>query len=128
LTVLLAGDDRALRSLLEIVLLRAGYHVIAVSELRQALTLAASPGFRADLILADIDLPGADGGLLATLFCDSFPGVKVLFLTGDSPHVITRRNWPAGSDVLHKPFRPSQLVAHVQRVIGPLAAVATAAL
>jgi DNA-binding response OmpR family regulator len=57
--VLLAEDDRALRRLLEVLLERAGYEVIAAADGLEAMKLALSN--EVDIVITDAMMPNLDG-------------------------------------------------------------------
>jgi DNA-binding NtrC family response regulator len=67
-TVLVVDDDPVQRRLLDAMLKRSGYEVIAVDGGEQALALAADETQRIDCIVLDLVMPGLDGmGVLAAL-------------------------------------------------------------
>src|SRR3546814_8114227 len=61
--ILLAEDDASMREFLAKALRNAGHHVVAVGDGLDA--MESLDGFRADLLLADVVMPGLDGIELA---------------------------------------------------------------
>src|SRR3546814_6051539 len=57
--ILLAEDDASMREFLAKALRNAGHHVVAVGDGLDA--MESLDGFRADLLLADVVMPGLDG-------------------------------------------------------------------
>src|SRR5580704_18467225 len=58
--VLLADDDEAVRSMLQVALERDGFEVVAVAGVRDALSRIASENF--DVLLSDLHMPHAGDG------------------------------------------------------------------
>jgi CheY-like chemotaxis protein len=124
--VLIVDDDVNLSRLAGMILENSGqYEVLIVNESVRA--LAAALQFRPDVMLLDVDMPGKDGGDLAReAACDQhLRGIPILFLTGlvsheeagDSP--LER----GGMKFLAKPVEPALLLATVDRLALPVAAV-----
>ena len=79
---------------------------------------------RIDLFLADIALPDGNGCELAVAMRQQKPNLRVLFVSGHVGSEVCRFY---GLDVtdehfLRKPFRPSELVKSVERVLSVTAA------
>ena len=58
--ILIVDDDARLSTLMRTILERGGYE--AREENRSFAALATARGFRPDLVLLDVDMPGKDGG------------------------------------------------------------------
>src|SRR3546814_12200103 len=69
-----------MREFLAKALRNAGHHVVAVGDGLDA--MESLDGFRADLLLADVVMPGLDGIELARRAAKLQPGLKVMFITG----------------------------------------------
>jgi len=106
--ILLVEDDMLLRPLMTSVLQKAGYDVMDVGTVREAMV---QRGPFALLILDEI-LPNGRGKQVA----DFFAGTPTLYATAYPAEV------PAGAELLPKPFIASELVRAVRRVLGPEAA------
>src|SRR3546814_10722216 len=72
--ILLAEDDASMREFLAKALRNAGHHVVAVGDGLDA--MESLDGFRADLLLADVVMPGLDGIELARRAAKLQPGLK----------------------------------------------------
>ena len=73
-------------------------------------------GLRVDLIFSDLVMPGElNGYLLAAKVKSSFPDVKILLTSGYASDVVTGRMGQGEYyEILHKPYRLSQLAARLQ--------------
>ncbi|MCK9368129.1 MAG: response regulator [Metallibacterium scheffleri] len=112
--VLVVDDDAAQAAFAETVLRRAGMQTRTVVE--PLATLDELERFQPDLILMDINMPGADGFELTALIREreAFVATPIVFLSGDPD---TDRQFAAldagGDDFIAKPVRPRHLIAAV---------------
>ncbi len=114
--VLLVDDEALLRETMAEALVDLGYTVIKAADAPAALALLAQ-GARPDLLVTDLRLPGGlDGLQLAARLRDAWPGLPVLFITGDTQGLGETALAPR-TEVLAKPFR----LAMLARVVGALA-------
>lgn len=117
--VLLVEDDPANRGLASRILSNCGYpHEVAVDG-EDALEKVAER--RPDLILMDLSMPGMDGWE-ATRRLRAEPGnesVRVIALTAHAMRGDREKALASGcDDVLTKPYRPSELIAAIKRMVG----------
>ena len=121
-TILLAEDEPQTAQLIEFKLRQAGLQVVRVSDGEQA--LAQVPLVRPALILLDGLMPVMAGfEVLRRLKEDARTrGIPVIMLTARSrdKDVVTGLELGA-ADYMIKPFSPSELVARVRKVLGPMA-------
>jgi len=80
ITVLVADDDKATRTLLNRYLTSMGYEVIEAADGAQAQALAVAR--RPDIILLDIFMPGKDGIEALKELAPKMPGTSFLIITG----------------------------------------------
>ena len=114
--ILLAEDDASMREFLAKALRNAGHHVVAVGDGLDA--MESLDGFRADLLLADVVMPGLDGIELARRAAKLQPGLKVMFITGFAAVALNPdSNAPKDAKVLSKPFHLRELVSEVDKMI-----------
>ncbi len=112
--VLVVDDDAAQAAFAETVLRRAGMLTRTVVE--PLATLDELERFLPDLILMDINMPGADGLELTALIREreAFVSTPIVFLSGDPD---ADRQYAAldagGDDFIAKPVRPKHLIAAV---------------
>jgi PAS domain S-box-containing protein len=105
--IMLVEDEELVRSLLQEVLERAGYDVLAAADADEATALARSAG-EIDLLVTDLGLPGTGGSVLAERLARERPGLLVLYTSG---YVDAEQREAA--DVLEKPFTPDDLLRRV---------------
>jgi two-component system KDP operon response regulator KdpE len=111
-TILLIEDDEALAQLIQLLLERAGYTVLAVNNGKEGLELAREQD--PDLVLLDILMPDMDGWHVYEEL-QNITDVPVLFLTalGDE-HNITYGLGLGADDYIVKPFGYKELVTRVK--------------
>jgi DNA-binding response OmpR family regulator len=113
--VLIVDDDRTLADVIAFTMRREGYEVVKAYDGNSALRRWAEEG--PDLVLLDINLPGADGFSV----CESIretSDVPIIMLTvrGEDDDVV--RGLELGADdYIAKPFSPRQLVARAKAVL-----------
>lgn len=111
-TVLVAEDERALRSVLRVVLEAAGATVFDADNGAQALRiLELHPEVEA--ILTDLQMPVMDGYELACAAADLRPGLPVMACTALDAELIPTAQRALFDRVAAKPFIPSTLVANI---------------
>ncbi|MHB8771102.1 MAG: CHASE2 domain-containing protein [Syntrophales bacterium] len=117
-TVLIAEDDRSIRTLVPDLLEPLGYRVIAARSGAEAVQLAQAAGRRIDILLTDVVMPGMGGKELARMLQTIYPGIKVLFMSGYSEDVITRHGVEQeGVAFIQKPLIPHKLVLKLREVL-----------
>jgi CheY-like chemotaxis protein len=111
--VLVVEDSAAVRGLIVVILERAGYQVIAVSDSGSALE-AGGDLSSSDLVICDVRLEGQSGIGLCDHLRAKIPGLKVLYISGQNLHA------PLAGDsaFMLKPFHPEALVAKVKELTG----------
>jgi signal transduction histidine kinase/ActR/RegA family two-component response regulator len=109
-TILLVEDDHDVRAYVVEILRELHYRVLEAHDADSALGLIDRNDVRVDLLLADLVLPGMNGGQLAKEVKARQPQAKVLFMTGYSRDAINSQ-WPTDPDVevLHKPLMQDAL-------------------
>lgn len=114
-SLLLVEDNDQVRQHTEAMLTGLGYHLQVAANGPAALALLDS-GFRPDLLIADVILPGSiTGRQVAEQAQRRLPGLKVLFISGYPGSVLLENGrLPPGMDLLDKPFRRSELARRVR--------------
>jgi signal transduction histidine kinase/ActR/RegA family two-component response regulator len=115
-TILLAEDDEKIRDVLQQLLSRQGFYVLACADGQHALELAEGLQGKIDLLISDIRMPRMDGVSLAHTLVQTRPDLKVLLISGhlgDSNISLqaVRPEWT----LLRKPF---QLQDFLQKIVG----------
>lgn len=114
--ILLAEDDEALRRFLAQALAKAGHTVTDFGDGTEA--YECLKGYRFDLLLTDIVMPGMDGIELAKRAAEMDGKLKIMFITGFAAVALhPSSNAPKQAKVLSKPFHLREIVAEVDRMI-----------
>lgn len=114
--LLLVEDDPLVRVTLAEVLTEAGFSVIEAEDAEAALSLVARHA-DLDVLLTDINLPGADGFALASAARRLRPGLPVVYASGRLTEADPRRALP-DAPFLAKPFSVAAAIATLQGVMG----------
>ena len=123
--MLVAEDDDSLRTMIELVLGREGYRVVACGDgtrAQAALAEASAGEASLDAALLDLRMPGASGAeLLRYIRGDErLRSLGVIAMSGYSDALQAQQARAAGADVfLAKPFTVDQLTSTLRSVVGP---------
>ena len=117
-TVLLVEDEPSVRLVLGRILREQGYTVLEAPHGRTALTIAADPETRIDLVIADVVMPELGGRELAEKLEERRSGVPVLFISGDTGHDVVERGLiERNRPFLAKPVAPDALARKVRELL-----------
>ena len=116
ISVLLAEDDSALRRFLEIVLERAGYEVISVSDGLEAMKAAVSRPL--DVVVTDAMMPNLSGHEFCRFLRDSpsLSHLPVIMLSA-LERKDTNHNAEAADVFLAKPVSGEQLIECIEELL-----------
>jgi DNA-binding response OmpR family regulator len=108
--VLIVEDEADVRHLMTVVLQRAGYEIISVSNLAEARAALSLHEFHAAVI--DLCLPDGRGDQVAELVRAQYPETRIV-MTSAFAHasLMLQVAADAGDTFIAKPFRNSELVA-----------------
>jgi CheY-like chemotaxis protein len=119
--ILVVDDEPSITRLLKLNLEQTGDYEVATENVSKA-ALAAAEAFRPDLILADVVMPGLDGGALASQLRASprLKGVPIVFLTAavTREEVRARRGLVGGLPFLAKPVDLHEVLTCLERHLG----------
>jgi two-component system, cell cycle sensor histidine kinase and response regulator CckA len=122
-TVLLVEDDDEVRRLLKDALEQYGYTVLEAPNGGAALLICERYPGSIHLLVTDVVMPHLDGHRVAERLRGIRAGMKVLFISGYTEHVVTNQDpTHPESGFLAKPFTPDSLARKVREVIGLSAA------
>ena len=114
--ILLAEDDESLRRFLAAALVKAGHDVTDFGDGTEA--YECLKGFRFDLLLTDIVMPGMDGIELAKRAAEMDTALKIMFITGFAAVALHPSSQaPKQAKVLSKPFHLRDLVNEVGKML-----------
>ncbi len=115
-TITILEDEAALARLLTDALTRSGYATATYADGREG--LRAIQQRPADLLLADVMLPGLDGFAVVRELRRTLPELPVLFLTArGAPADVVRGFEAGGNDYLKKPFSLDELLLRVRELL-----------
>jgi PAS domain S-box-containing protein len=116
-TILLVEDDPNVRQLAAQLLDQLGYNFIEAGDGPAALAaLAEAP--QIDLLFTDVMLPrGMNGVEVAKRAREIIPDLKVLFMSGYAEGALAPAAGGIEMDLMHKPFRKSELATRLRRAL-----------
>lgn len=118
-TILVVEDDPVLRASLIYVLEEGGVPAVGLANADEALAFLLEESDNVAAVLTDVMMPGTTDGLqLAGMVARQWPNIVVLVTSG---RVRPVEDLPANVEFIAKPWRPSQVIAAIQK-----AALATA--
>jgi PAS domain S-box-containing protein len=117
-TVIVVDDEAAIRAVAHRVLSRAGYSVVTAANGQEVLSLLRDRETHADMILADVVMPGLTGRAFAEQVGKLRPAVPVLFMSGYERPADLADSWPGTeTHVLAKPFSRAALLTAVSELL-----------
>ncbi|MFZ5799305.1 MAG: response regulator [Thermodesulfobacteriota bacterium] len=117
--IMTVEDSTSLREMITFTLGEAGYEVAEAADGLDA--LAKLKGFKADLIITDLNMPNMNGiELTRSLRADpAYKFAPIIFLTTESQLQKKQAAKEAGATGwIVKPFKPDQLLQVVRKVLG----------
>ena len=117
-TILVVDDEAAIANLLRRMLEPEGYSILSANSAKEA--LAAAEQQDVDLLLTDVRMPEVNGYQLASEFSQRWPDKPVLYMSGYTDAIGLHATLGTGVTLIEKPFRPSQLLAHVAAALAPV--------
>jgi CheY-like chemotaxis protein len=111
--ILVVEDEAVVRSAITRVLEGAGYRVLQARDAGEALATLAERTSVVAAVVSDVAMPEVSGERLGTIVARLWPGMPILFISGQA--------YEGGGRFLAKPFSPEQLVSAVQQILGLLA-------
>lgn len=112
-TLLVVEDDPTLRSSLVYVLEEGGLPAVGLSNADEAIGFLLEEAHNISAVLTDVMMPGTTDGLqLAGLIARQWPHIIVLVTSG---RVRPIEDLPVNVHFLPKPWRPSQVIAAIQK-------------
>lgn len=108
MTILIIEDDSSVLSLVERLLSAKGHKILVAHDPNDASVVLAQHGTAPDMLLTDIVLGGQPGVDYARTLKETYPALKIIFMTGlvhRAPAALRSGLGP----VLHKPFGADEL-------------------
>jgi two-component system cell cycle sensor histidine kinase/response regulator CckA len=117
-TILLVEDAEPLRKLAASFLSSHGFKVLSAPDAEEALKIAAAHAGAIQLLVTDVVMPGQNGRVLAERLVASYPGIKVLYISGYTDSFIAGHGiLEADANLLNKPFTEEALIHKVRDVL-----------
>ncbi|MGI2296840.1 response regulator transcription factor [Paenibacillus sp. GXUN7292] len=111
ITILIADDDKEIANLVELHLMKEGYHCMKVSDGQKAIEAVRS--YRIDLVILDIMMPEIDGYEVTRQIREQH-FMPIIFLSAKASDLDKIAGLVRGADdYVTKPFNPMELVARV---------------
>ena len=107
-TILIVDDEAILRTLLERILRRHGYTVIAVSNGERALEVLQTDTVHT--VLLDVNMPGLSGLEVLDTIKTTWPHIQTILSSGDINSIYSHNPKKRPDIYLAKPFRMKALV------------------
>jgi two-component system cell cycle sensor histidine kinase/response regulator CckA len=111
-TILLVEDEDPVRRVVETMLKRHGYHVLAMASPKDAIAAAERYTGVIDLLITDLMMPGMSGRKMAECLVAKRPELKVLYVSGYG-------GAEAQNDAhfLNKPFSTDELATKIREML-----------
>lgn len=126
-TILVVEDHEQFRGALVSMLEEAGYTVIATGAGGEAIRAAAEHPGPIDLLIADVELPDAEGPALAERIRTARPGMRVLVSSGFGEQALSPADAAHnGYAIIGKPYAMSDILGTIQAILYPAVPAASA--
>ena len=117
-TILLVEDEDQVRTIVQSILRRQGYRVMAAADGGEALLLCEGHPEAIDLLLTDVVMPHMSGPELARRLVAARPAMKVVCMSGYTDDTVVRHGvLEAGVAFLQKPITPTSLARKIREVL-----------
>ena len=117
-TILVVDDEPMALKLVQSILEKRGFEILASTSPRQAVKVFEEHSERIELLISDVVMPEMDGTKLASHLVGLNPDLPVLFMSGFlTESEIADASAIAQYAFIRKPFRPSTLVQAVRKVL-----------
>jgi PAS domain S-box-containing protein len=117
-TVLLVDDEEILRDMVEIMLTRLGYTVLAAKDGVEAMEMFAQHQDEIRCVLSDVTMPRMDGWQTLTALRRLSPGIPAIFSSGyDEAQVLSGDHPERPQAFLHKPYQIAELQEALMKAI-----------
>jgi signal transduction histidine kinase len=121
-TVLLVEDEAPVRRIVEEMLTRNGYRVLAATDGLAALEVSRAHDGPIDLVITDVVMPRMNADELVAQLEVERPGIPILFISGYVDDVINRYGVETWSRrLLGKPFVEAELLEKIREILGAVA-------
>ena len=117
-TILLVEDEDMVRELICKILETHGYKVIEARSGAEALSICSGTTSKIDLLITDVVMPQISGRQLVEKLADSYPDLKVLYISGYNDDEILRQGiTDLSTNFIQKPFSSDALTQKVGEIL-----------
>jgi len=116
-SILLAEDDALMRRLTRKMLEEHGYKVLEAEDGNAALKIIESSDTPINLTLTDVVMKGMTGPELVLRLIDSYPQMKVVYMSGYTGELVAHQGLDGGIRLLEKPFTRASLLKTVDAAL-----------
>ena len=117
-TLLVVENESAIRNLLQVVLSRNGYTVLAAESGREALDLVRTHTGDIHLLITDVMMPDMDGPELVKQLSTIRPDTRALFMSGYMDDTLgDYRILSTNANFIQKPFSPRTIAQKVREIL-----------
>lgn len=116
--VLIVDDEQLIADSLSLILKLSGYDAASAYDGESAFDLAL--GFRPQVLITDIIMPGINGIVLATRVHERLPDCQILLFSGQvgvSTLIESARTSGLRFDLMPKPIHPSEVLKLLSRLL-----------
>jgi PAS domain S-box-containing protein len=117
-TILLAEDEDSMRNMLQNFLQSIGYTVLPACNGKNALEIAKNHKEPIHVLLTDVVMPEMNGFDLAKHVKNSFPEMKLLFMSGHAKPTDTHKMMKIGDNLIEKPVSIYALAVKLRKILG----------
>jgi len=117
-TILVVEDERAILHILETILTKSGYKIVAADTPEKALAHVQKNPDKFDLLITDVIMPGMNGSELVDRIRTHKKSIKFLYISGYTSDIISDMdNDGTEINLLQKPFSASDLCKRVREIL-----------
>ncbi len=115
--ILVVEDNELVRTSVVRILTRLGYFVVSAEDGHEAIDALCAGGFKPDLLLTDIMLPGnMNGHEVSEEVLQLQPNCNIVYMSGYSADTLSNSKvLPAGCERLAKPFSSAVLARTIRK-------------
>jgi two-component system cell cycle sensor histidine kinase/response regulator CckA len=118
-TVMIVDDEAPILEIIQDILERRGYRVLATSDPERALAMVDEDPAPIHLLLTDVMMRSHSGFELAERVQHRWPDVRVIFMSGHTRETLPADTLPPNAHVLVKPISLETLLSTVSTALGP---------
>ncbi len=115
--ILIVDDEEILREAIGMIVESEGYQATCAQNGSEALEIVRRQPF--DLVITDMKMPGLDGMEVLREVKLLAPNIKVIIITGFAAEDPSTAIRAGADDFIYKVFNRTQLLAAIDRLIGP---------